>query len=469
LDNIEIIAAETISPSITASPQSSHLGYGSAGMRYYVLIVLTIVAGLSLLDRIAIGIVQEPVKQTFHLTDFQLGILGGPAFAILYSLLGIPIASLTERRNRITVISVSLVVWSVATAGCGLAASYLMLLASRLGVSVGEAGGAPQSQSVIVDYFPTTQRATALAIYALSTPIAALTAGFLGGWLAEAIGWRMMFVSLGAVGLLLALIVKATLPEPQRIYRAGEVQPSVGESLKFLIANHTFVYLVLGASMSCIVGYGLSQYLVSFLMRVHGLPLIRASQFNGMMFGVFAGIGTFCCGYLVDRFRGRWPRIGFWLPAWGMLAAVPFYYVGYTTNSFLIAGPALATGAMLNYFYVGSIFSVIFTIVRKDLRTIATAVAILMLNLVGYGLGPPVMGLLSDVFQHQALARAGMSVAGCSLSASSTADATCALARASGLQLAIVVCLVGYLGAGLLFLMSVRSAGRLQQAIVHEP
>jgi len=449
----------TALPVMERAARVTHRGHGSVGLRVYVLLALTLVSALSLLDRVAIGIVQEPIKQTFHLSDFQLGILGGPAFAILYSLLGLPIASLTDRQDRVTVVSVSLAVWSAATAACGLAASYALLLASRLGVSVGEAGSTPQSQSVIVDYFPATQRATALAIFALSTPFAALTAGFLGGWLAETIGWRMMFVALGLVGLLVAVIIRATIQEPPRVHDSEAPSPSMGAALGALVAHPTFVHLVLGMSMSCFVGYGLSQYLVSFLMRVHGLSLVKAAQFNGLMFGIFAGIGTFLCGYLVDRFQGRWPRIGFWLPAVGMLSAVGLYLIGYTASSMWIAGPALVIGAMLNYFYVGSIFAVILTIVRRDLRTIATAVTILMGNLIGYGLGPPVMGFLSDLFEKRALAHAGMSVAGCSLS---MANATCALAQASGLRSAIVLCLLGYLGAGLHFLMSTHTAGKLR-------
>ena len=433
-------------------------GYGTVKSRTIALILLTVIYALSLVDRIAIGIVQEPVKAEFGLTDFQLGLLGGPAFAILYSLLGLPLARLAEYRSRTGLISVSLALWSVATAVCGIVTTYPLLLAARLGVSVGEAGCTPPSQSVIVDSYPANRRATALAIYGLGVPLASLTAGFGGGWLAEHVGWRLMFVVLGVPGIVLALVLKLVVQEPPRAYSAQDEELTLLSVLRELSRNKTFWHLCLGASMSCFVGYGLSQYLVSFLMRTHDLSLLEASRFNGIMFGIFAGIGTFGCGYLCDRFAPRWPRIGLWLPAFGMLLAAPLFLVGYLAHSLWVAALFLMLGAMFNYFYLGSMYAVINGIVRPRSRTMATACTILFMNLLGYGLGPPTIGFLSDTLKGRALVESGLSVGQCSgLSGHEAIAEQCASASASGLQMAIVISLLGYVWAGLHFLASFRT------------
>lgn len=438
-------------------PASGSDGYGSPGLRMYVLVLLMLINAMSLVDRVAIGIVQEPIKHEFTLTDFQLGMLGGPAFAILYSLLGLPAAQLSERRGRISIVSISLTLWSLATAACGLASSYATLLASRLGVSFGEAGCNPPSQAVIVDYFPSSRRTTALAIYNLGVPLAAITAGFGGGWLADSVGWRWMFVIFGLPGLAFALLLKLTVPEPPRSHVVDTAEGSLAGHLRELAGNRTLWHMMLGASMSCFVGYGLSQYLVSFLMRAHGMNLVEASSFNGVMFGVFAAFGTFGCGYMCDRLAPRFPRVTNWLPAIAMLVAAPLYLVGYLARSMWVAAPFLFAGAMLNYFYMGAIFAVVYGIVRPHLRTLAAAVTILLMNLIGYGMGPPVIGLLSDNLRIKALGQAGLDNRICLAAEHGQVAALCAQASASGLRLAIVVSLFGYVWSGLHFLASVRT------------
>ena len=194
----------------------SYPGYGAASYRAYVLGALLVVYTFNFIDRVVIAIIQEPIKHEFALTDFQLGLLGGPAFAVLYTFLGIPIARLAERKNRMTILSICLAIWSGMTALCGFANSYAMLLMARIGVSVGEAGCTPPAQSVISDYFPATSRATAVSIYALGVPIGSMLAAIGGGWLAQEFGRRSAFLILGVPGLLLAVIVKLTVKEPPR-------------------------------------------------------------------------------------------------------------------------------------------------------------------------------------------------------------------------------------------------------------
>ncbi len=438
----------------TAARQEAQ-GHGTRKTQTYVLLLLMVIYALSLVDRIAIGIVQEPIKHEFGLTDFQLGLLGGPAFAVLYSLLGLPAAQLAERRSRTSFVAFSLALWSVATAACGMAVGYLTLFLARLGVSIGEAGGVPPSQTLIADYFPVSRRTSALSIYGLGVPLAVMISGFGGGWLAETFGWRMMFFLLAIPGLFLAVLLKLTVSDPPRSYQADGATFNLLPQLKKLASNATLWNLTLGASMSCFVGYGLTQYLVSFLMRAHGLSLVQASSFNGVMFGIFAGIGTYGCGYLCDRLEPRFPRVTTWLPAAGMLVAAPLYLAGYLATSLWVAVPFLMLGAMFNYFYVGSMYAAVYAVVPANLRTLATAVTILFMSLLGYGLGPPIIGLMSDALRAHALAQIGLSAARCLASPALQIAKSCAAASASGLRLAIVISLVGYVWAGLHFVASV--------------
>src|SRR5688572_13962451 len=191
-------------------------GFGSKTYRAYVLGALLVVYTFNFIDRVVIGIIGEPIKIEFGLTDFQLGLLGGPMFAVLYTLLGIPIARLAERSNRMTILAICLAIWSAMTAACGLALSYVQLCAARIGVSIGEAGCTPPANSVIADYFPADRRATALSIYALGIPIGSMIAAVGGGWIATEVGWREAFIWLGVPGVLLAVIVKLTVKEPPR-------------------------------------------------------------------------------------------------------------------------------------------------------------------------------------------------------------------------------------------------------------
>lgn len=445
------------SPDVVGAKVTPSDGYGARSAQVYTLLILTVISALSLVDRVAVGMVQEPIKQEFLLSDFQLGLLGGPAFAVLYSLLGLPVAQMAERGNRTTIVAVSLALWSIATAATGLALGYGSLFTARLGVGIGEAGSAPPSQSLIVDYVPASRRTTALAIYGLGVSLAFIVAGFGGGWLAELAGWRMMFILLAVPGLILAVVLKLTVREPPRAYEPHLAAAPLATQLRQLARNRTLWHLTLGASMSCFVGYGLSQYLVSFLMRAHGLSLVQASSFNGVMFGVFAGCGTFGCGYLCDRLAPRFPRVTTWLPALGMLTAAPLYLAGYLAPTFWLAAPFLFAGAMFNYFYVGSFYSAVYAVVPAPLRILATAVTILVTTLIGYGLGPPAIGLLSDVVREHALALDGLSSARCLAAASTHTSGLCNLASASGLRIAIVISLLGYVWAGLHFAASVRT------------
>jgi predicted MFS family arabinose efflux permease len=431
-------------------------GFGSKNYRAYVLGALLVVYTFNFIDRVVIGIIQEPIKQEFGLTDFQLGLLGGPAFAILYTLLGIPIARFAERHDRMTILAVCLAIWSAMTAACGFAINYATLLAARVGVSIGEAGCTPPANSVISDYFPADRRASALSIYALGIPIGSMIAAVGGGWIATEVGWREAFIWLGIPGVLLAVIVKLTVKEPPRTVSTADT-PTFFQALGALTKKPSFWHIALGSAIASFVGYGVGQYLVSFMIRTHGFSLFEGATLVGVVLGLCAAIGTFSSGFLADRIGRRHPNALSWLPALGFAIATPLYMLAFVLPNIWLAMPALMIGAIAHYFYLGPMYAVTQGVVAPRMRATAVAVLLFIVNLLGYGLGPPVIGALSDYLAQGQLAASGLTPAIC---AASGGDAQCASAVETGLRWAMMIGVLGYLWAGLHFLISARTLRR---------
>ena len=431
-------------------------GFGSKNYRAYVLGALLVVYTFNFIDRVVIGIIQEPIKVEFGLTDFQLGLLGGPAFAILYTLLGIPIARLAERKDRMTILSICLALWSLMTAACGFAVNYTTLLLARIGVSIGEAGCTPPANSVISDYFPAERRATALSVYALGIPIGSMVAAVGGGWIATEVGWREAFIWLGVPGVLLAVIVKLTVKEPPRTVSTADT-PSFSAALGALIKKPTFWHIAFGSALASFVGYGVGQYLTSFMIRTHGFTLFEGATLVGVVLGLCAAVGTFSSGFLADRIGKRHPNALSWLPALGFAIATPLYMLAFVLPNIWLAMPALMVGAVTHYFYLGPMYAVTQGVVAPRMRATAVAVLLFIVNLIGYGLGPPVIGALSDFLANGQLALYGLTPDMC---ASRPGDAQCASGIETGLRWAMMIGVLGYLWAGLHFLISARTLQR---------
>lgn len=440
----------------TAAP--AFQGHGTKNYRAYVLGALLIVYTFNFIDRVVIGIIQEPIKAEFGLTDFQLGLLGGPAFAILYTLLGIPIARLAERTNRMTVLSVCVGLWSLMTAACGFAVNYATLFAARVGVSIGEAGCTPPANSVISDYFPAERRASALSIYALGIPLGSMIAAVGGGWIATEVGWREAFIWLGVPGVLLALIVKLTVKEPPRAAPKTEA-PSFVSAVAALIKKPTFWNVAFGSALASFVGYGVGQYLTSFMIRTHNFSLFNAAVIIGVILGLCAAIGTFTSGFLADRISKRHPNALSWLPALGFVIATPLYLLAFVLPNFWWAMPALMVAAITHYFYLGPMYAVTQGVVEPRMRATAVAVLLFVVNLLGYGLGPPVIGALSDYLANTQLAPLGLSIELCADQVQ-RGNAQCASGAETGLRWAMMVGVCIYLWAGVHFLLSARTLRR---------
>ncbi len=494
------------SESIAPPAPGGNPGFGSRGYRSYVLGALLVVYIFNFIDRTIINILTEPIKESFGVEDWQMGLLGGPTFAILYTLLGLPIARFAERINRVWIIVAAVGIWSLMTALCGFATTFTILLLVRIGVGIGEAGCTPPAQSLIADYFKPSSRATAVSIYALGVPFGGMLASVLGGTISQQVtgpnfaaflqsigltsltqiidwssveGWRIAFVLVGLSGLLLALIVKMTIKEPPRGYTdPAHIQAksaekvSFGQALKLLASKPTYWHVVIGATIASFVGYGVGQFTTSFFIRTHELSLQVAALLFGIILGLMAAIGVFMSGYLSDKFSERHPNALSWIPALGMGLSVPLYAIGYLTDNLFIAVPPLMAAALLHYFYLGPMYAVAGGVVDSRTRATSVAIALLVINLIGYGLGPLVIGILSTFLKTMFLNGAGLGLTldACKVPADLSADmvAACTSADAKGLQWSIIVFICGYGWAAIHYLIAGKTLKQDMVAVADE-
>lgn len=371
--------------------------------------VLSLTYLVSYMDRTVLAVLQEPIKAEFNLSDWQLGLLGGPAFAILYSLTGVPIARLAERFNRARLIAACVSIWSLMTAACGMVHNYWQMLVARAGVAVGEAGGNPASHSLIADLFAPHSRARAVAIYTLGVPVGAFLGAVLGGLLAQHYGWRGTFIILGLAGALLSIIVLALIPNVTRGRfdedtpddskggaDHGATPPSTMAVLRALGANRAFIQLAIASSIVVLVGYSLPAFLVSFMMRSHDLSVAQGGLVAGIVSGAGGIIGTVAAGQLADWLGPKDRRWYGWLSALAMLVACPVLIAGLLIGNVVLVTAFLTLGMALMFVYIPPTFAQIHAMVNARMRATATSIFYLIINLAGLGLGPPAVGWLSD-------------------------------------------------------------------------
>lgn len=368
--------------------------------RYYVLFSVLVVSIFNFVDRILVGILAEPISTEFHLSDFQLGLLGGPAFALLYVIMGFPFARLSERTNRSSLISAVFIAWSVMTALCGVATSFLQLLLARVGVSVGEAGASPASQSLICDYFPEKERGTAFGVFSLGVPLGNIVAAIGGGWLAYTLGWRSAFIWLGVVGVLLSVVFRLSVRDPRpAIKNTGSADiPDLKSTIAHLAAKATFRWVVLGNTIAVMFGFSIQTYAVLFLMRRHGLELPDAALILALMFGVAGGVSAFFGGTISDWVSKRSAHGRAIVPQIGFAIAAPLFVIGFLSPIAWLAIVALVLGSLFHLAYLGVGYAMIHSIAEARMRATAIAILLFFVNLIGAGLGPPIIGMMSDSF-----------------------------------------------------------------------
>lgn len=398
-----------------------------------LLILLCAANALNFGDRLLIGLIQEPLRQEFRLSDFEVGLLGGPAFALFYTLMGIPIARLAERSNRLTIISMAVALWSSMTLFCGLAATYLQLFLARVGVSIGEAGCAPPAHSLISEHFPPDRRAGAMSIYQFGAPLGALVVSLGGGVLAQSYGWRAPFYVFGALGLVLALTLSLTLKDPRQSSGAPIARSNFGEALRLLMGKASFRRVTLGAALTGFGSFFIFQYLSSFLMRSHGLSLSQAAVVVGLAGGVSSALGTLLSGWLTNRLARNTPAAPVLVTAGGLFMAACLFLLAFlSANLAVVIGALMAASFFLN-FYMGLSNTAIQGVAPAHMRATASALFIVANSLIGFGLGPPALGALSDAIAGFMLPE-GLDPSSCA----APAVAACAAAKAQGLQWAMV-------------------------------
>lgn len=368
--------------------------FASPAYTGWALGLLVLVYTSNFIDRTIVATLGQAIKQDLRLTDLQLGLLGGLSFAVFYTAMGVPIARLAERKNRVGIIAASLSVWSLMTALCGTAAGYPQLLLYRIGVGVGEAGATPAAQSLISDMVPAEKRGFALAVYSLGIPLGTLIGAVAGGWIAQSFGWRMAFMVVGLPGVLLALIVRLTLKEPPRA--ATEAPPPLSAVLKQLAQRPSALQLCLAASLASVGGYGISYFLPPWLIRTHGFDLATAGLLAGLIGGVPAAISLLGGGWLADRIGRKDKRAYALVPAFGLMLAAPLYLAAFQAQSVALAALLLTVTALVQYGYLPPVFAAMHGLVEPRMRATATAILFFAINLIGLGLGPTLAGWASD-------------------------------------------------------------------------
>ena len=382
-----------------------------------VLLTLLLIAYIfNYLDRQILGILAGAIKADLHLSDTRFGLLSGPPFAIFYSLLGIPFAYLADRTSRSRVIAVAVALWSAFTGLCGFAASFGQLFVFRMGVGVGEAGGVAPSYALIADYFPRELRARALAIFSLGVPIGLALGTLMGAYIAAAISWRAAFYAMGIVGLILAPIMLLFVRDAARPAASISAAP-IGQVFPIIARKPVFWLLAFAASFSSLSGYGLAVWTPSVLERSFGMGLIDRGQFMASLLLVGGSAGVFAGGWLADRLgshdRGWYAK----LPAIAWLVTAPTFAAGLLLSSnHTLAWLVLLIPNALNILWLGPVITAIQHLVPGRMRATASASFLLINNLIGLGVGPYLIGWLSDALKHsygtEALRYAAVAVTG---------------------------------------------------------
>lgn len=389
----------------------------SNAYRRYALWLLLLVYVVNFIDRQVINILAEPIKNDLHLADWQLGLLSGFAFGIVYTVLGFPLARAADRHHRGYIISGCLAAWSVFTGACGLAQNFVQLVAFRAGVGIGEAGCTPTSHALIADYSPKEKRASALAFYAMGTPIGSLLGLAIGGAMSDYFGWREAFFVAAAPGLILAIVCAFTLKEPRRRLSAaaqqvadasGQALSTFSETIRYLGAKRAFWFLAFGAGIRSFLGYGHAVFVPSFFYRVHGPEVtalaqhfhMRPQTFVGLSLGVIGGVagtfGSWLGGQIADKWGARDLRVYGSLPAIAVLISAPVTIFLYSTSSAALALCLTAVTGFVGTLWYGPVYASAQGMVPQRMRAMSASIMLFVINFLGLVMGALCIGALSD-------------------------------------------------------------------------
>jgi MFS family permease len=413
----------------------------------YALWMLLLIYTLNFIDRQIISILGGQIKADLGITDTQFGMLVGLAFAFFYTILGIPIARIAERGNRAKIIGIAVVVWSAFTAICGLAQNFVQLLIARIGVGVGEAGCTPPAHSLISDYVPAEKRASAIAFYSLGVPIGSALGLILGGWIATQVDWRTAFFAVGIPGVLVGIIALTTLKEPRKMLaqvapNQQATAPTFGEALSTLGSKKAYWWVVGAATTISFLGYGHATFLPQYLGRSFGMQLQEIGLALGVMTLVSGILGTMIGGWFADRAARTDTRAYMTIPAIAFLLGCPFFYLAMTADNKWLAVAALAVPTLMNSVWYGPVYASVQGLAPTRMRATAVAIMLFLVNMIGLGAGPTIIGLMSDMFanQHLQTLMPGAEAVKvlCAKGSAAAATAACTTSQAEGLRLSLL-------------------------------
>jgi predicted MFS family arabinose efflux permease len=378
--------------------------YAKVSTKYYAVGLLTVVYTFNFIDRQLLAILQESIKEELLLSDSQLGLLTGFAFALFYVTAGIPIARWADRGNRRNIVSYAVGIWSFMTAISGLAANYGQLLIARVGVGIGEAGGSPPAHSIISDIFPPEKRASALALYSTGVNIGIMFGFLFGGWLNEFFGWRTAFMVVGIPGILIALLVRFTLQEPIRGLSENrdlseETHSSFVDVLRLLWSRRTFRHLAFAGALNAFAGYSTASWTASFMIRSHGMTTGELGTWLAGIMGLGGAIGVLLGGIFAEKLAVKDVRWYLWLPTLTGIVTVPFMYAVYVADSAYAALTLSIIPGLLFNVYLGNALAMTHGMVGLRMRALASAILFFVLNIIGLGMGPWSVGFLSDTLE----------------------------------------------------------------------
>ncbi|KAF0182068.1 MAG: transporter [Alphaproteobacteria bacterium] len=402
----------------------THTEPASAAYRGYVLFALIVVYTINFIDRQILGILAIPIQTDLGLTDTQLGLMRGVSFALFYSTLGVPVAMLADRTNRVRIMTVALTLWSACTMACGLATNFLQLFLARMTVGVGEAGGVAPAYSIVSDYFPPQQRALALGIYSFGIPLGSAIGIVFGGVIATVLDWRSAFFIVGGLGLVIAPLFFLTVREPKRggldAPGAKAAPAKFGEVIATLLKKPSFWLLSIGGASSSIVAYGMFAWMPAFLVRLFGDelpglftgfpsflmppnpgPVLYAAYFYGAILAVGGVFGIWLGGAIADRYGVKHKGIYALAPAIAFALTIPFLIVGLNTSSLATAFFVFLLPTAFSLAWLGPALSAFQHMAPPNMRATAGAMFLLINNLIGLGFGDFFIGRMSDFYKAQ--------------------------------------------------------------------
>lgn len=458
-----------VGPSADAGAAATSAVYDHAllSRRYktWLVFVLFVVSTFNFADRAILSVLAQPIKEDLGLTDTHLGMLQGVGFAILYSILGVPLGWLAERVSRKGLIAACFAAWSFMTAACGMATSFIALLLARVGVGIGEAGFQPANASLLADHFKANRRASVLAIVMLGSPFGFLLGQSVGGWVAAEWGWRTAFFALGVPGLIAAAIVWLTLREPPRGLAEGslskEKPPALLEVIRHLWSMRTFRHLLIGSTIAGFALNAVAQFVLPFYLRGFELPLALA----GALFGVVAftsnGIGMLLGGFGFDRLSRRDPRWSLWGPALMLVLAAPLYCGAFATRNPWTSMTLIWFANLVLISYFAPTTATMQNIVGPRMRATTVALTAVVGGLFGAGLGPTMLGIASDWFATRVFEFSDF-IASCPggrapPGAAEALDGACRAASTEGLRYALIAVQIFFVWAAVHYLLAART------------